>query len=341
MDKFNPVSAVGDPAGYAMQTRAAFEALCQRGNIVQITLRNDQGTIEIQGLLSNWEFDYKNRGDIGYNFTFSPHQRPNEIGLLQPVVPGTNKDAATLADEIELEILADLVILNDARPNAKTAGDLSQTTTARVEAMSAAGSTLSDVVNNRVLATDTDTKISLRGAIAAATTIISTGQVLTNQMGQVRSDTDLMYQDALGILNFETWARGLSAQARLAIFRSNDARRQLDEQQAPDAIALYKPYEGESLYRVSERFYGTPHNWDLIKQRNGLPSSKLSGNEVLIIPEAPLSRISPGEGRSLRLTPPPRLSPSSVIPTSSPIAGLLSSMPKISRSPRPWFVLVA
>jgi hypothetical protein len=43
--------------------------------------------------------------------------------------------------------------------------------------------------------------------------------------------------------------------------------------------------QGESLYAISRKFYGTPHAWRLIYDRNHLTSVTLTGDEILIIPE--------------------------------------------------------
>jgi nucleoid-associated protein YgaU len=50
--------------------------------------------------------------------------------------------------------------------------------------------------------------------------------------------------------------------------------------------ALYRPRAGESLYAISNQFYGTPHQWRQIAEVNGLYGMTLTGEELLTIPAA-------------------------------------------------------
>jgi hypothetical protein len=59
----------------------------------------------------------------------------------------------------------------------------------------------------------------------------------------------------------------------------------MEERASPRAERLYKPSEGEHLYRISKKFYNTPLAWRLISERNHLKVMKMTGDEVLIIPE--------------------------------------------------------
>jgi hypothetical protein len=105
------------------------------------------------------------------------------------------------------------------------------------------------------------------------------------QLGAVRSDATLAVQTAMNVLDFEDWSRSMRYAARIAMGRAAAGDRACSSRAQPDAMRLYRPQQGESLYAISRKFYGTPHAWRLIYDRNALSSVTLTGDEILIIPE--------------------------------------------------------
>jgi hypothetical protein len=100
------------------------------------------------------------------------------------------------------------------------------------------------------------------------------------------TDDVLAFDDALLILQYETWVRETLADLRLLITLCFRIAQDLRRLAAPKALALYRPHAGESLYGISTRFYGTPFNWQLIATRNNLTDFTLTGFELLVIPDA-------------------------------------------------------
>lgn len=292
-DKYNPLAtrAEGETdesfaaraGGFAIKTWKAFLAMVRRGNVVEVSFKS----LTFFGIITDFDWDYRREYDIGYTFTVSVHRRPGADELAKPPSPTTTKDANTLSQSIKDRIETEMAAIDERKPTTQLALDTSPQTKEHLQQMLSDSQDFQTVVDQRVLKTDADSALSVRRAIASGDLIIGGAQTLLNYLGGLKSDTALMYQTAMGVLDFETWGRGLAAQARLVVFESYDARQQLDEQAEPDAIALYRPFKNESLYSISNRFYGTPHNNRLIKQRNRLTSSNLTGTELLIIPEAP------------------------------------------------------
>lgn len=283
-DKYNGGSPT-EPGeiGFATKTFNAFLAMVRRGNIVEISFKS----LNFIGLITDFDWDYRREYDIGYTFTVSPHRRPDADELAKPPSPTVTRDAKTLSKKIEERIKTDMAAIAENKPANQIAGEASPLTTAQYEDMVAASDEFQTIVNQRVLETDSDADLSVRRAIASSDLLIGRAALQLAGLSDLGSDTSLMYQTPLGVLNLEVWARGTSAGARLTVFDSYEARRQLDEQADPNALALYQPFKNESLYSISNRFYGTPHNWRLIKQRNRLVSSNMTGAELLVIPEAP------------------------------------------------------
>lgn len=275
-DKFN------EP-GYAIKTWKAFLAMVRRGNVVQVSFKS----LTFIGIITDFDWEYRRDYDIGYSFTVSVHRRPDPDELSSPPSPTITRDANTLSKAIEERIKTNMAEINEGKPSVHMAGDASPLSQEQYEEMVAASDRFQTIVNQRVLQVDSDSDLSIRRAVASADRIINLAKAQIDTAGVLKADVALAYQTPMGNLEFETWNRGIAAQARLSIFDSYEARRQLDEQADPTALALYRPFENESLYSISNRFYGTPHNWRLIMRRNRLSSSNLEGTELLVIPEAP------------------------------------------------------
>ena len=63
-----------------------------------------------------------------------------------------------------------------------------------------------------------------------------------------------------------------------------DAANELDDIDSPEILGVFTATGQETLRDVSTRFYGSPANWSLIKEFNGLPSSQVPRGTVLQIP---------------------------------------------------------
>lgn len=278
LDKYNA-------PGYAVETWRAFLAMVRRGNVCEFSFKSQA----FFGIITDFDWDYRREYDIGYSFTVSVHRRPGLDELSARVAGGVIQDASSLVSKLGERINTRMVEIQTERPTEQLAGDISLTVGEDFDSLQSSIAEFEEIVEQRILQPGADAATALRRAVAAGDITIGRAQTLLNRLGSIASDVNLSYQTALGVLDIETWSRGLAAQARLSVFDAYDARQQLDEQVEPNAVALYRPYQNESLYSISNRFYGTPHNWRLIKERNRLPSSNLDGTELLIIPEAPPS----------------------------------------------------
>jgi nucleoid-associated protein YgaU len=101
----------------------------------------------------------------------------------------------------------------------------------------------------------------------------------------VRADVELGIRNAMTVLDFEAWSRGLRSQMQLLRGTTNDAAAKMEERAFAKAVGIYRPRAGESLYKISNQVYGTPFAWKVIYERNGLTNMRLDGTELLIIPE--------------------------------------------------------
>lgn len=311
-NKFNRITTEG-LGDFAEAEMARFETMCRRGNLVEVTFENVQFT----GLITNWTFDYKRRYDIGYSFTMSPHTKAGHTGIRQLAQASseTSRPPSQLVAESRKQMQDKLQDINEqglfvatkrdlSNPAELSEAQLKQTFSQKGrfaavpvdilrdsldETVSIAEGIeeLADVVNQRVLALEADTALGLSAAVTRTNIMINRAYGLATAAGGLKASADLLYRNPINELDFEVWNKGQGSFGRESVYSTNVLREELERRRKPDAIALYRPFEGETLYSISNRFYGNFRSWRLIFDRNDLTNTTMTGDELLVIPQAP------------------------------------------------------
>jgi hypothetical protein len=268
-------------AGRALSTYQEFERLVQRGSLVRVEFES----ITVVGLITEADFDYKLASQIGYKFTLSPHSRGSDTGEATRRT-AARQDLALPADLVEEvgSLSAGLSAVQAEAPAIQVKGNLVTDALASAEALArevdAVAVSLTNRVQNALEPLD-----GLRRVANAFSVVKTRAQEAVASVVSARSDLDMAWDSAVGILDFDVWIRGLGQLGRMALLTSHNASTAITRRADPDPAALYRPSAGESLYAVSQRFYGTPWQWRLIAERNGLSQLTLTGAELLVIPE--------------------------------------------------------
>jgi hypothetical protein len=108
---------------------------------------------------------------------------------------------------------------------------------------------------------------------------------MLTQMASLKTSVNMSWDNAVNALDFDVWRTDMSRYSRTLALTGHEGQDEINRRAEPKAVALYRPRKGESLYSISQRFYGTPSMWREIASRNGLTSMMLQGTELLIIPE--------------------------------------------------------
>lgn len=264
--------------GYALAESERFEAMCKRGQLC----RFQYGPLALEGLIVDWDLDVERLDFIRYTFQVSVHHKPDERNLNRS--PRTPAGPLAILDEFDTAVQAMLDADNGA-PRTALAGTLADDVTEQLVEITTARESLATTIDNRDTRApeqpiDAFTRIAtqFRAGRAAAYDLLLT-------LGGVRSDLDMSHRTAMGVLDFDDWTRSLRFAARIAMGKGYEGDRAATEHAEPNAVRLYRPREGEHLYAIARKFYGTAHAWQLIYDRNSLQSFDLLGTEVLIIPE--------------------------------------------------------
>jgi hypothetical protein len=127
---------------------------------------------------------------------------------------------------------------------------------------------------------------SLRFLANQAFSMHSSAIEILDLLATAKSDTNLFYEtDYVVTSQFNVWVKTMSTRCRRLSLRARLVANELIERAEPDALRLYRPQANESLYAISQRFFGTPFSWRRIAARNYLTSYVMTGAEILIIPE--------------------------------------------------------
>jgi hypothetical protein len=278
-NKYNP-----EDSDFAWNTYQSFEKLVQRGNAVRITFDG----LSVTGLITDADFNYRRRWDIGYEFTVSPHYRNTggDVRRQKTVVPQAVSDPQTYADQAA-QLALQARALHNAGPALYIAGTLYADVGTNVNMLIDRTATVQSILDTRVLAVDpSSTSVNaVSRLVQSFKALASASQDIIDQVQGSPTNTALAYESAMNTLGFEEWSRELAFTCRQLMLTARQAAQDLATRVTPKTLALYRPNSGESLYGISNRFYQTPDRWRDIYAANNLTSFTLTGLEMLSIPD--------------------------------------------------------
>lgn len=269
--------------GYAVKEMRRFEAMCRRGNLCSFQFQDQI----FEGLIKTWDFDYRRSWDIGYSFTVSVHDRPDDYEINDRAPPHVISPRA-MADEHNEKVAAVTAANDDAVDRGLASfmgGQVMDDVASSVASIEKSAAAVDAVVEDREYLPDVKPTDAFKRFATQLRTSGNLASGLIQDMTSFRSDVELGVRTCLSVLDFEAWSRSLRFQLRILLSGVKQDSDLLDERADPSAQRLYRPAAGESLYGVSQSFYGTPHAWRLIADRNNLTDFTLDGTETLIIPE--------------------------------------------------------
>lgn len=275
-------------AGYAQATWQDFEALVKRGNPCRLEFEN----VTIIGIIKDAEFGYKRRDLIEYKFKFSPHSRVENESVRPPIGAAGR---ATMDPRTVAKLARASLESVQAAHAAATAANLSQVQSvlnsdvfaelnSDLDTISADMAAVENVVNEQIFKAESAANAFLRATQIFAG-IKTTAATAITRLQSIGATTSLGVQTAITTLDFDSWRRGLGARLRELVVNADDSQKQLKARTQPAIKKLHRARQNESLYAISNYYYGTPHRWREIAERNGLTALVLEGGELLVIPE--------------------------------------------------------
>jgi hypothetical protein len=265
-------------AGYALEEWRRMLGVVDRSRICRVQFQ--QVVFDCQIL--KCQVQYQRDWDIRYTLTVLVHQTPS---LFDPNrSPETVLTAAQVFDDVDLAVAA-AQEEDKGAPRSLLVGTTATDNESNLAQLSSDRDQLGATLDGQELLppekpTDAFTRLAtqFRQVRASAFNTIL-------DLAELRSDTEMSVLTAMGVLDFETWTRGVRFTSRIAMSSALIGDLTATRRAEPDAKRLYRPSQGEHLHAIARRFYGTWEAWKLIADRNALTSFEMQGTELLIIPE--------------------------------------------------------
>lgn len=276
-------------SGYADQTRRDFEKMVKEGNPVRYQFEQ----LSVTGLITKFEFLYVRKDYQTYSFTISPHYRYE--GETVRVDSNSSRRIVTDPKTAVKKAREGLEQLKRDQLNAswKARSQVQQLLGSNVFADINDGldtieghiTRAEKVVNEEILGpVENTTKALNRGAQIMAS-VKTAASALLNTQRSLQASANMSVSSFKDNLAFETWHRTLAGNTRKLVVDTEQSRRDFAYRAQPKPKRLHRVRQGESLYQISTRYYGTPHHWREILATNKLSSIILQGGELLEIPE--------------------------------------------------------
>lgn len=277
--------------GEAKRTYLEFAKMVERLPLVRVVV-DDQSLV---GMIMDPEFGYHHEGWIDWSFTLSPETNETVSAdqasgtggpVLQKSVPQWFQEATDKTQGLHdsVDAASDLPLSTEDQLDAQNSLVEVDAAMVRITELSTAIGPTSDQVSDTTnVGTDiTDTVWALptcyerlqRAALAV-------GVVMAPQS----ADQALGYDDFILSLRFEQYAHQTTVRTWDLVGHAIDAARDMRSKSSQRPRAIHRARPGESLERISNFYYGTPDNADLIYRTNHLASIVLDGTEELLIPE--------------------------------------------------------
>lgn len=261
---------------YAMFMFTEFAELVSRMPFVRFEI----DTLSFVGMLTDLVVTYRTATRILWKVTMSPHQNETLVDYSQKKLEKRQSIPKWLND-----IANKRVSLNVNLAKAK----LMSLKTPRISRFTEAMDQINSACDRLdKLGYDTFTSDTLTKLLLMASTFRRVSESCNNLIDTLKtivSTDDTAWGGILETFKHLEWrSDGLSV-AWLMLGLSNEAAKDMERRAQQKPKAIYYPKAGESLERISVKFYGTADNWRQIYDRNHLSTLIMTGTEELLIPE--------------------------------------------------------
>lgn len=260
---------------FAFTTFREFAAFVQRKPFVRIEL----DSLSFVGIITDLKVGVVRKTKLNYTIVFSPHQ--NETvkveapkSVTTQSIPKWLTDAALHVDQLSTGFETIKVL---------------PLKTPRVDAFTLTMLEINDALNrlqrigNDGFGTDTENRLLLMATTFRR--LRGAGVQSALALSRLTSSIDVAYDDILLSIRHAEWISSALVESWKMVATARLAELDIRGRARQKPKAIYFPKRGESLERISNRFYGTPDNWRAIYDKNNLSSLVLAGDEELIIPE--------------------------------------------------------
>jgi len=276
--------------GFAKRTFTEFARLVQRVPLV----RFEHGQHSLVGLLTNLKIKERTEFEVGWTVKFSVHRNENIGPPSAPVVAPQStvnftQRIQTQRDSLEkinnvLEFAKTLPLstqdIDDALDNV---GDLVTTVDGAEFATNAIAFENPESLDFMEMADRAQHK--LLAVAAAFSNIRNQAQTSLLDVQELISSDVLAYNDVIANLRFEEWVRTQQTECIRMIGEARASEIDARSRATRRPRGIHRVRQGDTLDRVSMKWYGTPDSGRFIRDANNLDSILLPPGLDLIIPD--------------------------------------------------------
>lgn len=261
---------------YAMFMFTEFAEMVLRVPLVRLEI----DSLSFVGLLTDLHVMYRTATRIGWKVTMSPHVNETLVDYGQKSLEKRQSIPKWLSDCSQRAVSLNRNLTNLKAMSLKTP---------RVSQFDAVIAEINDAVNRlNKLGYDTFQSDTVKKLLTLASTfrrMRSAALKVIDAIKTITSADDVAWDGVIETISHLQWRADSLSVAWLLLGLANEASKDMERRAQQKPRALYYPKAGESLEKISSRFYGTADNWRQIYDRNHLSSLVMQGTEELIIPE--------------------------------------------------------
>lgn len=276
--------------GFALDTWKRFEALVRRANLVEIEFVG----IRLVGLITNFTPGLVTPDVVPWSITFSPHARGGAIGNSSARInrstargPAAQLDTPQNTTAYKNKVVAIKADMDDLQMNApknQMAGIGYSDTAAALADFQESTDQLEVVSNDSSIETANSAVASFRQELAVHRQILGRAQSVIDETSALNAEVGAAFDDVVLIFQYEEWIREMRRYARTAVLSSWQAEQDLKDRINTRPVGRHRAKKGESVYEVSQTYYGTPDEWKRIHEANNIFVMEFEGGEELLIP---------------------------------------------------------
>jgi hypothetical protein len=258
-------------------------------------VRVQLGKRSFVGIIQSVKIRYRTDGEIGYTIKFSPHTNENvgdfrRVPATAPQAHPTDSRLSELDDLLSGQYDANTIAVAEVPAKTEDVETFVQTLDSVSVELRRADAAWDAIAFDALLVEDATTlaEQTLGRLLALATSFDRTADAadaMAFDISQLAAVDVVAYDDVVGGLAFEEWSRNAHRDATLMAASSRAAARDARARAAQHPLTIHVVRQGETLMRLSTRYYGTPNSWRLIYNANDLDSIALVVGTSLIIPE--------------------------------------------------------
>ncbi len=245
------------------------------------TVRLQIGILSLVGVITDFRPTYVRDTKFLWSITFSPHVNETTSESKAGPRPAEKQSITKWASDTDEMV----VRINDLTDGISSTALKTERSDAMVDTLLEMNDAMDRIqrISSSDLSSDATNKLLLMASTFRR--MRGAGLQIGLALKRITSELDIAYDDALWSVRHAAYLHDSITESWALAGLSLRAEKDMRERARAKPRAIHYPKRGESLERISVKYYGTPDNAMMIFKFNRLDSLVFDGTEELIIPE--------------------------------------------------------